>query len=254
MPDGGRCERSVPRRWPSGCSPDTLDAQAKLWLSASRANTSRHGILCVSGERRRAAMRFRVLTRSFSLLTLAALLAVMLAMPGFAQHRDHGHGYPQSREWHGGRSYGAADTTTIPEQLSAAFCSVSASGCWVELSSRRRRSCTHHHLATPIRMRRHRRYIMATDPPRSRYTAAENGTKMRSYLNISVALLAATLSLPVAALAQNPPASPKQTTQSETQRLRDRRRPIAWNSALWICTRGCTSHRMSKCSGTSSLK
>ena len=30
--------------------------------------------------------------------------------------------------------------------------------------------------------------------------------------------LAATLSLPIAALAQNPPASPKQTTQSETQR------------------------------------
>jgi len=51
-------------------------------------------------------MRFRELTRSFSLLALAALLAVMLATPAFAQHRDHGHGYPQSRQWHGGRSYG----------------------------------------------------------------------------------------------------------------------------------------------------
>ena len=43
---------------------------------------------------------------------------------------------------------------------------------------------------------------------------------MRPYLNILVAcmLLAATLSLPVTALAQNPPASPKQMTQSDTQR------------------------------------
>jgi hypothetical protein len=30
----------------------------------------------------------------------------MLATPAFAQHRDHGHGYPQSRQWHGGRSDG----------------------------------------------------------------------------------------------------------------------------------------------------
>ena len=52
-------------------------------------------------------MRFRVLTRSFSLLALAALLAVMLATPAFAQHRDHGHGYPQSRQWHGALLGGA---------------------------------------------------------------------------------------------------------------------------------------------------
>ena len=43
---------------------------------------------------------------------------------------------------------------------------------------------------------------------------------MRSFLNTSVACmsLAATLSLPIAALAQNPPAPPKQTTQSDTHR------------------------------------
>ena len=51
-------------------------------------------------------MRFRVLTRSFSLLALAAPLAVMLATPALAQHQDHGRGYGQSRQWHGGRSYG----------------------------------------------------------------------------------------------------------------------------------------------------
>ena len=51
-------------------------------------------------------MRFQFVTRSFGLLTLAALLAVMLATPAVAQHQDHGRGYAQSRQWHGGRSYG----------------------------------------------------------------------------------------------------------------------------------------------------
>jgi hypothetical protein len=51
-------------------------------------------------------MSFRLSTRSFSLLALAALLASMLATPAPAQHQNHGRGYGQSRQWHGGRSYG----------------------------------------------------------------------------------------------------------------------------------------------------
>jgi hypothetical protein len=43
-----------------------------------------------------------LLTRAFSLLTLTPLLAVMLAAPVMAQHQDRGHGYSQSRQWHGG--------------------------------------------------------------------------------------------------------------------------------------------------------
>ena len=51
-------------------------------------------------------MRFPASTRSFSLLALTASLAVTVVTPALAQHRDHGHGYGQSGQWHGGRSYG----------------------------------------------------------------------------------------------------------------------------------------------------
>ena len=52
-------------------------------------------------------MRFLVPTRFFiGLPVSAALFAVMLATPGLAQHRNHGYGYAQSHQWHGGRSYG----------------------------------------------------------------------------------------------------------------------------------------------------
>jgi hypothetical protein len=48
-----------------------------------------------------------ILTRSFSLLALAALFAVMLRTPALAQHQDHDHGNAQSGQWHGGRPHGS---------------------------------------------------------------------------------------------------------------------------------------------------
>jgi hypothetical protein len=50
-------------------------------------------------------MNYCVLTRSFSLLALAATLAVTLATPVAAQHQDRGRHAPPS-QWHGGNSYG----------------------------------------------------------------------------------------------------------------------------------------------------
>jgi len=52
-------------------------------------------------------VNYCVLTRSFSLLALAATLAVTLATPVAAQHQDRGRGgHAPPSQWHGGNSYG----------------------------------------------------------------------------------------------------------------------------------------------------
>ena len=111
-------------------------------------------------------MRFQFVTRSFGLLTLAALLAVMLATPAVAQHQDHGRGYAQSRQWHGGRSYGGNgyhdnSGAVIGGVLLGLGVGALLGGALVApppvVYTRR--------LPTPIRMRRHHQSITATDPP-----------------------------------------------------------------------------------------